>query len=311
MKKIIEFVFYSFLGIIITGLFSLAIVNIIPVPLSLEKIMGFLFFNNKPVAALLLIFLTLLTTVLILFLIKINEKDSFSLQAAPDYNAALKKENLDFTLTFEKLINSLGHSINSIKDYSKVLDEEENIIKLDHLESFKNEVEERLIQQLMTYHTELTGCHTLKELFDLLLNWATQLTQSQRGSIMLLNSNRELYIYKTLGWTEAEKMNFISEKVPVGVGIAGIAAAENRRIFVSNIENDAQFKNEERENYNKKSFMSLPIQGEKSVIGVLNLTDTKADKYSLYHLELINFLVLLNSFMIRIIQSQKKDKINV
>ena len=119
---------------------------------------------------------------------------------------------------------------------------------------------------------------------------------------MVVDKNKELYIYKTIGWSEEEKQKIKDIKIPLGTGIAGKVAAKNKRIFVTNIEDYTDHDFKYKEKYETKSFISLPIYGIKKVVAVLNQTENKNGLYTMNDLEVLNIITQLSSKVFKLIQ---------
>ena len=120
---------------------------------------------------------------------------------------------------------------------------------------------------------------------------------------MVVDKNKELYIYKTIGWSTEEKAKIKEIRIPLGSGIAGKVASENKRIFVTNNEGyDFKYKDK----YETKSFISLPVFGMHRVVAVLNLTDNQNGFYSISDLESLNIITSIGSKIFELIQMKKR-----
>jgi diguanylate cyclase (GGDEF)-like protein len=112
-----------------------------------------------------------------------------------------------------------------------------------------------------------------QELYDLVLQMASELTDASTGSLMLLEEGQEsLQIKSSLGMSPhlMKAMN-----VRVGSGIAGKVAQSGHPLLVRDIEKDARVSTTNRPRFKTKSFISLPLFTRVRVSGVLNLSDKR------------------------------------
>ncbi len=112
-----------------------------------------------------------------------------------------------------------------------------------------------------------------QELYDLVLQMASELTDASTGSLMLLEEGQEsLQIKSSLGMSPhlMKAMN-----IRVGSGIAGKVAQSGHPLLVRDIEKDARVSAANRPRFKTKSFISLPLFTRVRVSGVLNLSDKR------------------------------------
>ena len=112
--------------------------------------------------------------------------------------------------------------------------------------------EERLdsiFQNISPMTNDIIRTLSVGDLFEKVLFWGSSLSNSKRGSIMIVDKNKELYIYKTVGWSASEKQKIRDIKIPIGEGVSGKVALENKRIFVTNIETYEGFDFKFKDNY--------------------------------------------------------------
>jgi putative methionine-R-sulfoxide reductase with GAF domain len=154
-------------------------------------------------------------------------------------------------------------------------DDLENASLLGKMSEPESSYSPATIDKLNTMNKELRKARSIRNCLNILLKYASEITESQRASIFLLSQNKEnIYLVKSLGWEPQQEIS-----VPVGDGIAGRVAASNEQWLIENIDDLAEFSfNEER--YNSKSFISTPIITGKTTIGVLNLTEKNNGKYN-------------------------------
>jgi len=103
------------------------------------------------------------------------------------------------------------------------------------------------------------------ELLNMILRMALIQTGATRGSILLKDdTGRHLRIVTSVGIDEALVDTVC---VSVGEGIAGRVVAEGRPVLVGNIDEHPEFSRLAR-NYQDKSFMSVPLECDESVLSV-------------------------------------------
>ncbi|OHD15372.1 MAG: hypothetical protein A2086_00205 [Spirochaetes bacterium GWD1_27_9] len=214
--------------------------------------------------------------------------DDFSINA-PDTSTIHKEINEE-----EQNYDKIEENINNEMKIQTNIDVDE---KIDDIYQSFSQMTNDIIQSL-----------NVAELFEKILFWGATLSNSKRGSLMVIDKNKELYIYKTFGWTIEDKLKIKDIRIPIGEGIAGKVAAENKRIFVTNIEDYEGYNFKYKDKYESKSFISLPIYGLHKVVAVLNLTDNKKNYYSISELEALNIITKLSSKIFELIQIKKKEK---
>lgn len=107
---------------------------------------------------------------------------------------------------------------------------------------------------------------------NLMLDLAVSYANAEKGSFMLLNERGELYISAARGIDLQLAENC---RVKIGDGIAGTVARNNVSTLVTDVEEDAAFKRENRNRYRTKSFISCPVSFKNTLLGVLNVNDKK------------------------------------
>ncbi|MCK4798392.1 MAG: GAF domain-containing protein [Spirochaetes bacterium] len=252
------------------------------------------------------IFLIIVIALMIRLIISLKQDNLQLTSMNVDELSIQKNGSEDITNSFDKLVSSLDKNINAIQKYTEVIDNDMD--KINHLK-IENTIQENidsLCQDFSQLINDIIQSNTISELFEKILFWGVRFSNSRRGSLMVVDKNKELYIYKTIGWSENEKQRVDDIKIPLGTGIAGKVAAENKRIFVTNIENYEEYDFKYKDKYETKSFISLPIFGTKKVVAVLNLTDNKKGLYTMNDLEIINIITRLSSKIFELIQIKKK-----
>ncbi|MEW6001254.1 MAG: GAF domain-containing protein [Nitrospirota bacterium] len=107
---------------------------------------------------------------------------------------------------------------------------------------------------------------------NLMLDLAINYTNSEKGSLMLINERDELYILAARG-IDIELIKTYTVKM--GEGIAGTVAKNRLPVLVEDIGKDEKFKVKKWDRYETKSFISCPIISKNKLLGVLNINDKK------------------------------------
>ena len=138
---------------------------------------------------------------------------------------------------------------------------------------------DNLIMMLASIHefgVTATGLLSKEEVSQTVVDTACSIIHSDLASLMLINSDNELYIVSSKGLSEKVKKE---TKMKIGEGIAGRVVSTGRYIFVENIETDVRFlRPNDEERYTSKSFISVPLKIKSKVIGVLNINSPKNKK---------------------------------
>ncbi len=125
--------------------------------------------------------------------------------------------------------------------------------------------------RLVAMISDLSLVDNRHELYRQLLEMSAELLMATSGSLMLLNENDG-----TLKIAAAKGMNSSLAKtmsVAYGEGIAGRVAKSGFPMLVNDIERDKRVAARNRPRFKTKSFISLPLEVEDRLIGVLNLAD--------------------------------------
>jgi two-component system, response regulator PdtaR len=147
----------------------------------------------------------------------------------------------------------------------------------------------RQIEALSKVANLITSGMYLEELLRLIVHVTAEIMNSKISSLMLLDPEKnELVVRATQSISEAynKKAN-----IKLGVGIAGIAAKENKPICVLDVRQDERYLN--RDIAKKESLCSLasvPLAVKGRVIGVLNCYTSKKHEFTKHELYLLTAL---------------------
>lgn len=144
--------------------------------------------------------------------------------------------------------------------------------RLERLNTAEEHRQERQFSaRLVSMISSLSLVDSRQELYRQILEMSAELLMATSGSLMLLNeTDGTLKIAAAKGMT-ASLANTMS--VAYGEGIAGRVAKSGFPMLVNDIERDKRVAAKNRPRFKTKSFISLPLEVEDQLIGVLNLAD--------------------------------------
>lgn len=132
-------------------------------------------------------------------------------------------------------------------------------------------LERRLSSRLIAMISALSLVNSREELYRQILEMSAELLTATSGSFMLLNEkDGTLQIRAAKGMTSSLAKTM---SVPFGEGIAGRVAKSGFPMLVNDIERDKRVASRNRPRFKTKSFVSLPLELDGRLIGVLNLAD--------------------------------------
>ncbi|HMK44263.1 MAG TPA: sensor domain-containing diguanylate cyclase [Dissulfurispiraceae bacterium] len=94
-------------------------------------------------------------------------------------------------------------------------------------------------------------------------------------------------------YASASFSNKIGSVFPIGEGIAGMVAQTGTYVFIPDISKDARFKRFDMK-VEVTSLLSVPIQAEDEIIGVINFSHPQAD---IFDENMVNVVMILSSFV--------------
>lgn len=143
------------------------------------------------------------------------------------------------------------------------------------LESLKTaegyRLERQVSDRLVAMISSLARIQSPRELYLQILEMSAELLAATSGSLMLLNEvegTLKIVAAKGMTSTLAKTMS-----ISYGEGIAGRVAKSRFPMLVNDIERDKRVAIKNRPRFKTKSFLSLPLVVDESLIGVLNLAD--------------------------------------
>jgi K+-sensing histidine kinase KdpD len=122
----------------------------------------------------------------------------------------------------------------------------------------------------------LISTQSLEALLKKIIQLATKVIGAKIGSVMLLNKEEQiLYISAAIG-LQPEIIK--KTKLSIGKSIAGWVAEKKTPLIVENVEKDPRFKRINKEKYETKSLLCVPLLVKERVLGVINLSNKAGGK---------------------------------
>ncbi len=135
----------------------------------------------------------------------------------------------------------------------------------------KHHQERQFSSRMISMISSLSLVNSRKKLYQEILEMSSELLAATSGSFMLLNEeDGTLQIEAAKGMTSSLAKTM---SVAFGEGIAGRVAKSGFPMLVNDIERDKRVATRNRPRFKTKSFVSLPLETEDRLIGVLNLAD--------------------------------------
>ena len=143
------------------------------------------------------------------------------------------------------------------------------------LESLKaaegRQLERQFSTRMVAMISELSQLGNRRDLYQKILEMSAELLTATSGSLMLIHETEgTLKIEAAKGMTSALAKTM---SVAYGEGIAGQVAKSGFPMVVNDIERDTRIATKNRPRFKTKSFISLPLEANDRLIGVLNLAD--------------------------------------
>jgi signal transduction histidine kinase/CheY-like chemotaxis protein/putative methionine-R-sulfoxide reductase with GAF domain len=111
----------------------------------------------------------------------------------------------------------------------------------------------------------------LREALTSILSLAIDVIGAKMGSVMILDPERnELYIGASCGLEDSVVQ---TTRMKLGSSISGYVAQAGRPLIIENIEKDARFARINRQKYESKSLISVPLIYKDQIFGVINLNN--------------------------------------
>lgn len=122
----------------------------------------------------------------------------------------------------------------------------------------------------------MTSIQHLDHLLNGIIKLAARVLQAKTASLMLLDgTTNELRIFASKGLDAATAKKV---RMKVGEGIAGYVVEYGKPLLVKNVEKDSRFRRLNRERYETKSLISVPLETQGKILGVLNLNNKRSGR---------------------------------
>jgi diguanylate cyclase (GGDEF)-like protein/PAS domain S-box-containing protein len=135
-------------------------------------------------------------------------------------------------------------------------------------------VEKRKMDLMLELFERIDGIKDLDELVDYVVRGVTDIFGANRCSIMLVDKDRMLVVKGAFGLSK-EAMS--ETKIKLGESICGVVAKKGEAVVVKNIEYDKRFARGKAAQYLGRSFMIAPLEYDDQIIGVINVSEKKAE----------------------------------
>lgn len=137
------------------------------------------------------------------------------------------------------------------------------------------EKEKYKLEVILDAYNEIAQIFNLEELADFVTSKTLQILNAEKASLMIVDEATGELILKGSQGIEKQKTPV---KIKIGKLIAGWVAQEGEALLVENVDEDPRVKSRPaNKRYKSKSFISLPLKGDKKVLGVINVTDKLVD----------------------------------
>jgi len=133
------------------------------------------------------------------------------------------------------------------------------------------QLERQFSARMVAMISKLSLLGSRRDLYQQILEMSAELLTATSGSLMLLHETEgTLKIEAAKGMTSSLAKTM---SVAYGEGIAGQVAKSGFPMLVNDIERDSRVATKNRPRFKTKSFISLPLEANDRLIGVLNLAD--------------------------------------
>jgi Nif-specific regulatory protein len=143
----------------------------------------------------------------------------------------------------------------------------------------KNVADREKLEVLFDIYARINSNYAdLKALLTLIITSATELTEGEASSLMLVNpENNKLYFEIALGPKGPSVKQY---SVNMGEGIAGWVAEKNTSLIVNDAQNDARFYPEiaEKIGFPTSSILAVPMRVKDRLVGVIEILNKRGGK---------------------------------
>jgi len=143
----------------------------------------------------------------------------------------------------------------------------------------KNNLLKRKLEELDALYKagkSLSFTFDLEKLLTKIVSLSTKVIGAKTGSIMLLDQEEKALTIKAAIGLEPEVIK--KTRLKLGKSIAGWVALKKKPLMVKDVEKDSRFKRINKEKYETKSLLSVPLLVKDKVLGVINLGNKKTGR---------------------------------
>ena len=177
---------------------------------------------------------------------------------------------LHVSLTVSPVRDSFGHMIGvseiarDITERIQMEEQENALLRFIKKEKAK-------LEEILAFEDHINKANDLNKLIDWVVEITARVLEADKCSIMLLDEEaNELSLRGSQG-LDTEALGQARSKV--GEPIAGLVVKQRVPVLVEDIETDPRFLRANRSSYRTKSFMSVPVFFNKTILGVVNVAD--------------------------------------
>lgn len=152
------------------------------------------------------------------------------------------------------------------------------------------QIESHHFKQLLEFSALINSSLEIEEIRKRTIEASMKLTNSEAGSLLLYDQEREeLYFDVALG-ERAEKIKTI--RLKIGEGIAGWVAKHREVLIINDVQNDPRFfrKADEKSGFVTRSMICIPVLHKDRLIGVLQVLNKIDQPFNEYDAELLKAL---------------------
>ncbi len=133
----------------------------------------------------------------------------------------------------------------------------------------------------------------LDALLDRMLKISTDVLNAEAGSILLLDEEKDELVFAAATGEKSDKIKEI--RVPVGEGVVGWVAREDKPVLIADAQNDPRFfkKADQKTKFKTKTIVAVPLKTKDKLIGVVEVLNKKDD--TLFNEEDMNLLEALSN----------------
>ncbi len=138
----------------------------------------------------------------------------------------------------------------------------------------KNTLLEQRLRELDAVYeasTSLISVLKLEDALDRIVNLAADVLGAKLGSLMILDEKENVLTIKAARGLEQDIVKQTRQRV--GGSISGWAAQKGEPLLVEDIESDPRFRRLNREKYETRSLLSVPLKLKGKTLGVLNMNN--------------------------------------